>query len=144
MKWKLAMGWDNLGYEKEGESFDADYLRTSLSLQFFIWKKHSLQILIGPSLELGWITHYVYSMDTVTLTNPDIGQTTGVNLMFPLTFLFPFTEHSRVYLNVAGGLHLRDDHELPYENDHWARFSRPAKLMSYCPFSIGVGYSFAF
>ena len=145
VKWKLSMECDYLDYEFYGATFDADYLRTALSLQLFIWKKRSLQILFGPSLELGWITRYDYTSNGVTLHNPDIGQTTGVNLLFPLTILFPITEHSRIYFNVAGGLHLRDDHEIPYY-DHWGRhgYGPEAELRSYCPLSIGVGYCFAF
>ena len=145
VKWRLAMESDYLDYEYYGATFDADYLRTALSLQFFIWKKRSLQILFGPSLELGWITQYVYTKDGVTMRNPDIGQTTGVNLLFPLTILFPIAKHSRIYFNVAGGLHLRDDHEIP-TFDHWGRYGYgpEAELRSYCPFSIGLGYGFAF
>lgn len=145
VRWRLSMERDYLDYEHYGATFDADYLRTALSLQFFIWKKRSLQILFGPSLELGWITRYLYAKDGVTMHNPDIGQTTGVNLLFPLTILFPLTEHSRIYFNVAGGLHLRDDHEIP-TFDHWGRhgYGQEAELRSYCPLSIGVGYGFAF
>ena len=103
-----------------------------------------MHILLGPAVEWGWITRYDYTSNGVTLHNPDIGQTYGVNLLFPLTFLFPITEHSRIYLNVAGGLHLRDDHELLYHN-HWGYGPGPeAELRSYCPFSIGLGYGFAF
>jgi len=135
---------DYLGYEYSGATFDADYLRVALSLQFFILKRDGMHILLGPAVEWGWITRYDYTSNGISLHNPDIGQTYGVNLLFPLTFLFPIFEHSRIYLNVAGGVHLRDDHEYPYMN-HWGYGPGPeAEVMSYCPLSIGVGYSFAF
>lgn len=142
VKLKLAMLRDYLGYDSYEQSFDADYLRTSLSLQFFLLKKKKIQILLGPSLELGWITRYLYSSNGTTLENPDIGQTTGVNLQFPLTFSYCITDQHRLYLQVAGGFHLRDDHEMPYPN-HWGYGPGPAgNLKSYCPFSVGIGYSF--
>lgn len=142
VKWKLAMGRDYLGYEYCGSTFDADYLRTSLTLQFFILKKKKIQILWGPSLELGWITRYVYSYNGTTLRNPDIGKTTGINLLLPLTLSFGIGDRSRVFLQVAGGVHLQDDHEMPYPN-HWGSGPGPeAELKSYCPFSVGLGYSF--
>ena len=141
VKWRLALERDYLDYEYYGETFDADYFRTSLSLQFFILNKR-LQILIGPSLELGWITKYVYTNDDATIHNPDIGQTTGINLLFPLTLSYLITNRSRIYIQVAGGLHLRDDHELPSHN-HWGYGPGPeAALITTCPFSIGAGYSF--
>ena len=144
VKWRLAMERDYLGYEYSGATFDADYLRVALSLQFFILKRDGMHILLGPAVEWGWITRYDYTSNGISLHNPDIGQTYGVNLLFPLTFLFPIFEHSRIYLNVAGGVHLRDDHEYPYMN-HWGYGPGPeAEVMSYCPLSIGVGYSFAF
>ena len=145
VKWRLALERDYLGYEYYGATFDADYFRTALSLQFFILNKRSLQILIGPSLELGWITNYDYSKDGITMHNPNIGQTCGINLLFPMTVLFPVAKHSRIYVNIAGGVHLRDDHEIPYF-DRWGRHGyRPeAELRSYCPFSIGLGYGFTF
>lgn len=61
--------------------------------------------------------------------------------MFPLSLVFPITERSRLFLQVSGGLHLRNDHELPYMN-HWGTGPGPeAGLLSYCPLSIGMGYS---
>ena len=56
--------------------------------------------------------------------------------------MFPITERSRIYLNVAGGLHLRDDHELPYMSHFGGGPGPEASLRSYCPFSIGAGYGF--
>ena len=145
MKWRLALDRDYQDYEYYGATFEADYLRMALSLQFFILKKDWMHILLGPAVEWGWIARYDYTSNGVTLHNPDIGQTTGVNLLFPLTILFPITEHSRIYFNVAGGLHLRDDHEIPYY-DHWGRhgYGPEAEIRSYCPLSIGVGYGFSF
>ena len=68
VKWRLALERDYLNYEYYEATFDADYLRTALSLQFFILNKRSLQILIGPSLELGWITRYVWAGISRTYT----------------------------------------------------------------------------
>lgn len=144
VKWRLALERDYQDYEYSRATFDADYLRVALSLQFFILKKDWMHILLGPAVEWGWFTRYDYTSNGVTQHNPDIGQTYGVNLMFPLTVLFPITEHSRIYLNVAGGLHLRDDHKYPFHN-HWGYGPGPeAEIKSYCPLSIGVGYGFAF
>lgn len=142
VKWKLALERDYLNYEYYGVTFDADYLRVALSLQFFLLKKEWMHILLGPAVEWGWITRYDYTSNGITTHNPDIGQTHGVNLLFPLTVLFPITKHSRIYLNVASGLHLRDDHELPSRN-HWGYGPGvEAGLKSYCPLSVGMGYSF--
>ncbi len=142
VKWRLALERDYLGYEYSGAAFDVDYLRMALSLQIFILKRDRVHIVLGPAVEWGWITRYDYTSNGITMHNPDIGQTYGINLLFPLTVVFPFTGRSRIYLNVASGLHLRDDHELPYRN-HWGYGPGPeAELRSYCPFSFGIGYSF--
>lgn len=143
VKWHLALERDYLNTVYYGETFDVDYLRATLSLQFFILKKEKIHILQGLSVEWGWITRYDYTKAGITMHNPDIGQTYGVNLLFPLTVLFPITEHGRIYMNVAGGVHLRDDHVIPYY-DHWGRhgYGPEAELRSYCPLSIGIGYGY--
>ena len=139
------MAYDYLHHETyPGAIFDANHLRVALSLQFFILKRSKIHLLLGPSVECGWITRYDYTYNGASLHNPDIRQTVGVNVLCPLTALFPLDEHSRVYATVAGGLHLRHDHEFT-NNSHWGGGLGPeAELVSYCPLSIGVGYGYAF
>lgn len=136
------MRYDNLDYLIDNsDQFQADHLRMALSLQFYLLKKDRIHILFGPEVELGWITRYTYSSGGVTLRNPDIGQKTGYDLLFPLSVFFPISQNSKLYIQIASGLHLRNDHELPYMS-HWgAGPSAEAGLLSYCPLSIGIGYS---
>ncbi len=141
VKWKLGLSRDYLHYMRYKSEYDADYIKMALSMQFYLLKKERIILLLGPSIEMGWITNYIYSTNSVTIYNPNICRTTGINLLFPLTVLFPITENSRLFLNVASGLHLRDDHSLP-THDHWGYGPGPeAGLRSYCPLSIGIGYS---
>ena len=143
-KWRLSLERDYLDYKYYEATFDADYLCVALSLQFFILKCVRMHVLLGPAIELGWITRYNYTSNGVTLHNPDIGQTTGINLLFPLTLSYRITNRNRIYIQVAGGLHLQDDHELP-QMTHWGAVGPgpEASLQTSCPFSIGTGYSFS-
>lgn len=149
VKWRIALGRDYLDYTEiynpvNTYSYHADYMRPSMSLQFFLLKKPRLHILFGASVELFWITRYDFSYGNITLHNPDIGSSFGANLLFPLTFSVGLTERSRVNIQTACGTHLRDDHQLPYM-DHWAHSPYDeSSLRSHCPLYIGVGYSFHF
>lgn len=141
VKWRLSARYDNLDYSHYSTQFQADHLRLALALQFYIIKKDRIHILFGSEVELGWIMRYAYSSGSVMQRNPDIGQKTGCDLLFPLSIFFPISQNSKLYIQIASGLHLRNDHELPYMS-HWGAGPGPeAGLLSYCPLSIGVGYS---
>ena len=141
VKWRLSARYDNLEYSHHGTQFQADHLRVALALQFYIIKKDRIHILFGPEVELGWIMRYVNSSGNNIQRNPDIGQKTGCDLLFPMSVFFPITQNSKFYIQIASGLHLRNDHELPYIS-HWGAGPGPeAGLLSYCPLSIGIGYS---
>lgn len=141
VKWRLSMRYDCLDYEQYAERFQVDHLRLALGQQFYILKKEKLHILFGPELELGWITRYMYFSGNLTMRNPDVGQKTGCDLLFPLSVVFPVSNRSRVSLQVASGLHLRNDHDLPYMNHFGYGPGPEAEFKSYCPLSIGIGYS---
>ncbi len=140
IKWRFSVRYDRLDYEQYAEHFQADHLRLALGLQFFILKNDIVHIMFGPEVEFGWITHYVYSSGNITLSNPEVGQKTSCDLMFPLNVVFPISNRSRVSIQVASGLHLRNDHELPYMNHFGYGLGPEAGFKTYCPLSIGIGY----